>query len=403
MKKTQQQNYSKINSSVIHIAPTPFFSNRGCHIRILNQIEGLRKNGVSVILCTYGLGNNLPGIDVRRIPTIPGYTKTEAGFSPYKFIADILLFFLVLKTVLKENVSILHGHLHEGGLIGWLVKFILFWKNIKVIMDTQGSLSGELHSYGSFRSFPYIIKLFYFLEKIISRLPNLVICSSPATQKFITQICGVTSSQVHLLGDVVPDTFFEEREISKIKQRLGVPLDKRVAIYTGSLLPGKGVDTLLEAMKLCLAECNDVFFICIGYPKEWVDDFVTSNNLERDVLVPGEVSYHDLAKWLTTANLAIDPKPAGSGEASGKILHYMACGLPVVCYETKNNIFFLEENCFYSPGPTAIELANTIRLAFEDSEKLKSFATITRKKAQTEFSLMAAGKKLQTLYTTLCN
>lgn len=57
---------------VVHIAPTPFFANRGCHIRILNEIRDLQQQGISVILCTYGLGNNPENIDIRRIARIPG-------------------------------------------------------------------------------------------------------------------------------------------------------------------------------------------------------------------------------------------------------------------------------------------------------------------------------------------
>ena len=56
----------------LHIAPTPFFADRGCHIRIRNEIEALRDSGVRVILCTYQLGDDQEGIDIRRTARIPG-------------------------------------------------------------------------------------------------------------------------------------------------------------------------------------------------------------------------------------------------------------------------------------------------------------------------------------------
>ena len=79
---------------VLHIAPTPFFADRGCHIRIRNEIEALRDSGVRVILCTYHLGADPAGIDIRRTARIPGYTRVDAGFSPFRFPADILLVLL---------------------------------------------------------------------------------------------------------------------------------------------------------------------------------------------------------------------------------------------------------------------------------------------------------------------
>ena len=47
---------------VLHIAPTPFFADRGCHIRIRNEIESLRDQDVEVTLCTYHQGRDVEGI-----------------------------------------------------------------------------------------------------------------------------------------------------------------------------------------------------------------------------------------------------------------------------------------------------------------------------------------------------
>ena len=50
---------------VLHIAPTPFFADRGCHIRIRNEIEALRQEGIEVVLCTYHHGQDVAGIKAR--------------------------------------------------------------------------------------------------------------------------------------------------------------------------------------------------------------------------------------------------------------------------------------------------------------------------------------------------
>lgn len=71
-----------------------------------------------------------------------------------------------MKTIVRKKSVILHGHLHEGGLIGWCSKTILFWKKIHLVMDIQGSLSGELSEYGTFRRFPAVVSLFYLLERL---------------------------------------------------------------------------------------------------------------------------------------------------------------------------------------------------------------------------------------------
>lgn len=384
--------------AVVHIGPTPFFANRGCHIRILNEIRGLQTAGRRVILCTYGLGNTIDNVETRRIWSIPGYTKTGAGFSPYKFLADFLLFFLVLKTVWQENPRVIHGHLHEGGLIGWSVATVLFWRKIRVIMDIQGSLSGELEAYGTFKRFPALLKFFYFVERIISYMPDLIVCSSDASMVFLERQCRVEPSRLSLLGDVVPDSFFKLQEKESVRQTLGIPGDKDVVIYTGSLLSGKGVDILLDGLRTVARDNPSVFFILIGYPKGWVEQFAREHGLADMVKIPGEVDYRELADWLAAADIAVDPKLPGSGEASGKILHYMASGLAIVCFDSRNNRSLLDGHGFFADGDSAADLARAIELALTDRPTRNKYGPVCREKAQTCFSLEATGKQLESIY-----
>jgi len=401
VKKNRPQICDQVAPSVVHVAPTPFFSNRGCHIRILNEIEGLRDCGVKTILCTYGLGNNISELDIRRIIHIPGYTKTEAGFSPYKFIADILLFFVVLKTVFKERPRVIHGHLHEGGLISWLVSRILFWRKVSVVMDIQGSLSGELKAYGTFKSFPLLLNFFYFLERRISCLPDKIACSSVSSMDFIINKCGINPSRIFILEDVVPGTFFNQIDKHSARNKFNIPNSKKVVIYTGSLLSGKGVDILLDAIIKIVAERSDIIFILIGYPKEWVEHFAEEHGIKRNTILPGEVKYFELADWLATADLAVDPKLPGSGEASGKILHYMASALSVACFNSNNNKRLLGDNCFFAPDKSAEGLKQAIEMALTDESRRNMNGADSRNKAKAEFSLDATGLQLKAMYKSL--
>ena len=193
---------------VLHIAPTPFFADRGCHIRIRNEIEALYGHPVTVLLCTYHLGSDIQGMDVRRIPRIPGYRKLDAGFSPFKFPADILLFFLVLKICWQENPEVLHGHLHEGALIGWAAKVVLFWRRMSLIMDMQGSLTGELVSYGTLKSDRLLSRIAVLVESMICRMPDFFFCSSEESRNTLLTRFKVDVHKTALLQDVVPDGFF---------------------------------------------------------------------------------------------------------------------------------------------------------------------------------------------------
>ena len=352
---------------VLHIAPTPFFADRGCHIRIRNEIEALRQEGIEVLLCTYHHGHDVEGIKARRSLRIPGYTKLDAGFSPYRFLADALLFFLVLKTAWREKPALLHGHLHEGAVIGWAVKCCLFWRRLPLVMDMQGSLSGELIGYGTIKRQGWLAWLILQAEKLICRMPNLFFCSSPHSCALLRDTFGIPQGKIILLADVVPDGFFQVGQRQEARARLGITDQRTVVLYTGSLMAGKGVHHLLQAAQELHRHRPELYFLLAGYPVEPIQQELAAMGLEGVIHLAGQVDYDELPSWLAAADIAVDPKEEVSGEASGKILHYMAAGLPVVCFDTSNNHALLGGLGYYAQAAGRQTLAQAIQRAADDA------------------------------------
>ena len=391
--------------TVLHIAPTPFFADRGCHIRIRNEVEALRPYPYQLTICTYHHGGDIEGLDIRRIPAIPGYTKLDAGYSPFRFLADFLLFFLVLKTAWREHPALLHCHLHEGALIGWAVKFCLFWRKMRVLMDMQGSLSGELATYKAFGSLSFLLGVFRAIEGVICRMPDFFFCSSQQSCQVLKKEFKISTEKILLLQDVVPDVFFEiapQQVVQKSRFQDLVPQDKQVILYTGSLLPGKGVQHIFQAMELLCAEREDLFFVLVGYPLEHAEQYIRQHQLEQFCLLPGQVPYcdlsGDLSDWLALGDLALEPKEADSGEASGKLLHYMAAGLPVVCFATENNQKMLGEAGYYASSSDGQGLAAGIESALADREQARSRGEKGREQVRAQYSTAAVGQLLHDVY-----
>lgn len=369
---------------VLHIAPTPFFADRGCHIRIRNEIESLRNQDVAVILCTYHQGRDVEGIRTCRIRKIPGYTSLGVGFSFFRFPADLLLFFLVLRKSIQLRPDILHCHLHEGALIGWCVRTLLFRRKIALVMDMQGSLSGELASYGTFSRFPFMLKLFRLVEKGIYRLPDRFFCSSAGSRDTLVHDFHVEPAVTYLLEDVVAD-FCGRSGIGR--SDLHIPAGKKVVVYSGSLLAGKGIDSLKYLMKRLLGQRDDLFFLIIGYPVADMEAFVQGQGLSADCLLTGRLAYEQLLAYLTLADLALEPKLADSGEASGKTLHYMAAGLPVVCFDTDNNRSLLAGSGYYADPGSDESLADAVVQALADQETARRKGNKGRERVRQRFSL----------------
>jgi len=337
------------------IAATPFFSDRGCHIRIYNEIKYLNKNNVEVVLCTYHLGYNPPGIkaeNIKRIMNIPWYKKITPGASWHKLYLDFLLLILSFKEYNKIKPKIIHAHLYEGLLIAWLVKVFTF-SRVKIIFDCQGSLAEEMYQYTLHKNklFKIFYPIFHLIEKILLFLPDKILCSSENSYKFIKEKYKIRDERIDILNDGIDEEMFKKAtaEDKKIaRQNYGISDDKIVIIYTGSMAKAKGVDELLEALPAILKKNNKLTFVFAGYGelenyyKEKHGEYVKNGN----IIFIGRFSYFDLPKILAMADYAIDPKK-DSSESSGKLFNYIAVGLPVACFKNDFNFNLLAENGVY--------------------------------------------------------
>jgi glycosyltransferase involved in cell wall biosynthesis len=386
---------------VLHIAPTPFFADRGCHIRIRNELEALSKEGIDTVLCTYHHGRDMSGIDTRRIPPIPGYTKLDAGFSPYRFLADFFLFFLVLGTAWKEKPRILHAHLHEGALIGRLVSLCLFWRRMVLVMDMQGSLSGELVGYGTLKKRGGVAKIIGWIEYWIYRMPALIVCSSKQSQQTVLQEFGIAEKKTLLVQDVVPEFFFRLPDPESWKRQHAIPLEKKIILYTGSLLPGKGVGFVMQVIEELGSQRDDLYFVLVGYPVEEAAEFITKRQLQDSVLLTGQVAYDQLPHWLAIGDIALEPKEDDAGEASGKLLHYMAAGLDVVCFDTLNNRRMLQGDGCYAQVEDPGSFVRAVETALKQDAAKEERRERMQQTVRQSYSTAAVGSLLRLQYGRL--
>ena len=136
---------SRDGMRILIIAPTPFFADRGCHVRILEEARALMALGRQVTICTYHNGRDINGIDARRIVKIPWYSKLSAGPSFHMLYLDALLLWKVILECLKRRPDIIHAHLHEGALIGKIVSLLF-----RVPQNSKDSLVLKLSAGPSF-------------------------------------------------------------------------------------------------------------------------------------------------------------------------------------------------------------------------------------------------------------
>jgi glycosyltransferase involved in cell wall biosynthesis len=370
---------------ILNIVPTPFFADRGCHMRILGEMQALSKYGYQNIICTYHNGRNLEGLDIRRIINIAWYKKLEAGPSWHKFYIDILLFFKAASVYIKEKPDIIYGHLHEGAFVGGLVKYLVSFGKVPLVFDVQGSLTSELGTFNWLKSKP-IKWLFHNFEKFICKMPDFFICSSLSNGEIIKNRFHIKPEKVKVVIDGVHTDFFNRPPKKGFKSKLGIPEDAPLIIFTGALLAAKGIWNLVDAIPIVLSRNKNIHFLIVGYPVGETEKKISELGIGANVHMTGMVDYFDLPDYLLISDIAVEPKVDKAGEASGKVINYMGAGLPVVCFDSQNNRRFLEDGGIYA-GENKIEnLADKMLWAVDNPDKAKLLGEMNKKRVEKVFS-----------------
>jgi glycosyltransferase involved in cell wall biosynthesis len=113
-------------------------------------------------------------------------------------------------------------------------------------------------------------KIFKSKEKKLYNLSDAIGCMSPANVDFIlTHNPEIESSKVEVNPNSIEPIIFDYSEEQKlvIRQKYGVPVNKKVLVYGGNLGKPQGLDFLLKTIENSSNE--DVFFLIIGDGTEY--------------------------------------------------------------------------------------------------------------------------------------
>jgi glycosyltransferase involved in cell wall biosynthesis len=380
---------------VLVIAPTPFFGDRGCHVRVLEEVRALGGLGIDTLVVTYHLGRDVPGAAVVRAPRVPWVRSLPVGFSVHKPYLDLLLLVQSLRAARRFRPHVLHGHLHEGAAIAAVLGRLL---GVPAVADLQGSVTGEMVAHGHLRERGALPAAMQAAERLVVRWPARLLTSSANYAGELLERWGCPPRRIVCLPDGIdPDFLRPGQAVDDLRERLGLT-GRRVVAYIGVLTRYQGVDDLVAAWPAVVAAVPDAHLLLMGYPRD--DHYraeVARRGLGGSVTVTGRIPYEETPRYLALADLGVSPKLAGT-EANGKLLNYMACGLPAVAYDGPVSRELLGDAGTYVAPRDLGGLAAAISGLLLDPGERKRRGEALRERAVTRFGWPALAWQLRGIY-----
>jgi glycosyltransferase involved in cell wall biosynthesis len=392
--------------NVLFIAPTSFFSDYGHPVRILEEALALRKRGHRVTIVTYYNGRDVAGLPIERTWPIPWRQHYEVGSSRHKIAFDALLALKSLTVGLRLRPDVIHAHIHEGALIGCFLSRLL---RVPLVFDFQGSLASEMIDHGFIRPNGRAHRFFRWLEERVDHVPDAIFTSSRHATDLLRDEFHCSPTKIYPLPDCVsadsfhPDVLTSE-ERRALRARWGIDPQAKVVVYLGLLAEYQGTRFLVDAVQRLVRDQGrqDLHFLIMGYPGvQGYRAYAHSLGLSEWVTFTGRVPYEEAPRMLALGDVAVAPK-ISTTEGSGKVLNYMAMGLPTVAFDTPVHREYLGELGIYAERGRADALAEALGWILNREARGRQLGAQLRERAQALFAWDHAAGRIEQVYDLVC-
>ena len=345
-----------------------------------------RRHDVTVLTCQpkYNLAdgksfNNLDnvvqeeGVRVIRVHT-PAHHKVNFFVRGLSQLVLPYLFWFKAKPLLKGKIDSVI--VYSPPLTLWRVG--LFAKNkfkAKFILNVQDIFPQNAIDLGVLTN-PLIIGFFERLEKAAYDNADVVTVHSEGNRDFLLKNGKVSDSKLITLHNWINVTNYEFPEHDgPFRRKLGLA-GKFVIFFGGVLGPSQGLDMVIEAARQLVAHSEIVFlFVGDGTEKNRLMELASKYGLKNVIFHPfiSKEDYERTLREIDVGLVCLSSKNR-TPVVPGKILSYMASGVPVLAFlneQSDGHQIVKDANCGYSAISSDLtELVRLVQKIYEQREHL---------------------------------
>lgn len=297
-------------------------------IQIAKMCEAFALQNMEVTLAYPLRINNIKG-------SIFSYYSVRQNFETKKILAPDFYFWgrldkvsVMFKDFISGITLAFYALTREADIIysrdEWPLYFLSFFRK---------NLVYEAHRFSGRRAFFY--RRF--------RNKNIKIVAITAQLKDDLARAGLRSENILVSSDGVDlDEFNIGISKEEARAKTGLPLDKKIVMYTGHLFEWKGVITLLDAVRL-IADYNspaggqvikNILFVFVGGMERDVKKFKERAGDLENIIILGHRPHKEIPVFLKSADALVLPNSANDKISNYtsplKLFEYMSSGRPII-------------------------------------------------------------------------
>jgi glycosyltransferase involved in cell wall biosynthesis len=171
-------------------------------------------------------------------------------------------------------------------------------------------------------------KLFGWIERLFITSVNHVVVTGEMDAEYLKKVYGLTS--VEVLRNL-PRKNIEIRPVD-LHARFSIPPEKKIILYQGMIVKGRGIDTYIKA----ITSPEDFVLLMLGTGEhlEYYTALVASKDLQKKVVFGGRVPQSELLHLIPNAfsGLAMIENISFNNYYAlpNKMFEYIMCGVPVI-------------------------------------------------------------------------
>lgn len=292
---------------------------------------------------------------------------------------------------------------------GFLIKNVKKIKNVPQIYSFHSPWHVEYEIRAKSKNLPKVVTWINSYirkeieDKVIKDCQKVVVLSE-YTKRLVKEYHKIPEEKIVLIsGGVDVDKFSPAEDVTFIRKKLGLPINKKILLTVRNLVPRMGLENLLLAFKDILKEDKDLFLIICGSGELEKKLKLITNELGLDNFVKftGYVPDDILVMYYQSADLFV--LPTKELEGFGLVtIEALSCGLPVLGTPVGGTVEILSQFGLLFDDNTAESMAKKIKGFIKmDKEKVNMLKKKCRQYVVENFSWKKVVDKIEDLFLTL--